>query len=230
MQFVLQKLATKNVALLHYPLDLTSDPTSALASSTFTTTDIDSMGEYFGGELSTAQSVDTGPPCVTIMQGPGRKQSWRLDCPENPPADRHIETFQTYTNPNVPTFVMSRTEFTFDGEGAEPFVRKYRPQDDMSRAFGIGASDSFDIFLTGDSQTFATIELVMADGALAEYRRTSSGQSYVGANWKLTRTWEAFSAIPCSHGMVTAGIYAGWTVGRIGFRGAVPVGHGSGGL
>jgi YD repeat-containing protein len=168
-----RKIVTKNLALLHYPVELSTDATSAVATSTFTRADFDEMGERFGGERGGARSFGLDAPCVTIMQGPNGKQGWRLGCVQNPPEDNRFEMFVTY--PGVPLFVMSRADFSFRGLPSFAFIRKYRPQDDRSRAFGIGATDSFDIFPVGDSQTFSWIELILADGERIRYQRTSLG-------------------------------------------------------
>jgi len=161
-----RKMTTKNLALLHYPLDLSPDATSVLARSAFTTKDVDEMGESFGGALGVSSFVGD-EPCVTIIQGPGRKQSWRLNCISDPPGDPRFEMFETY--PAIPLFVMSRADFSFAGQPSFPFIRKYRPQDDRSLAFGIGATDSFDIYPVGDSQTFSAMELILADGGRVHY-------------------------------------------------------------
>lgn len=171
-----RKMVTKNLALLHYPLDLSSDPTSALASSVFSGAEVDAMGERFGGEYGNARSIGWDAPCLTITQALGGKQSWRVDCIYDPPGDNRFEMFETY--PVIPLFVMSRTDFSFGGQRSFPFVRQYRPQDDSSRAFGIGATDSFDIFPVGDSQTFSSIELILSAGGRIHYHRTSPGESY----------------------------------------------------
>jgi YD repeat-containing protein len=174
-----RKMVTKNLALLHYPLDLSSDPTSALASSVFSGAEVDEMVERFGGEYGNARSIGWEAPCVTITQKPGGKQSWRVDCIYDPPGDNRFEMFETY--PGIPLFVMSRTDFSFGGQRSFQFVRQYRPQDDSSRAFGIGATDSFDIFPVGDSQTVSSIELILAAGGRIHYQRTSPGESYSDA-------------------------------------------------
>ena len=173
-----RKMATKNIALLHYPVDLSSDATSVLATSTFTTADVDKMGESFVGSLRLSSLVGQ-EPCVTIIQGPGGRQSWRLGCIDNPPADPRLEVFETY--PDIPLFVLSRADFSFAGQHSFPFVRKYRPQEDRSLAFGIGSTDSFDIYPVGDSETFSAMELLLADGARVHYDRISPGSSYSDA-------------------------------------------------
>ena len=116
---------------------------------------------------------------MSVTQGPGGKQSIRLDCEADPPADSRFETFTTY--PQTLLLVMARTDFSFPDQPTFSFIRKYRPQDDRSRVFGISATDSFDIFPAGDSQTFSEIDLVLEDGDRIHYSRTSPGDSYIGA-------------------------------------------------
>jgi len=173
-----RKMATKNIALLHYPVDLSSDTTSVLATATFTRADVDEMGETFVGALRLSSLIGS-EPCVTITQGPGGKQSWRLGCVGDPPADPRFETYETYTG--VPLFVLSRADFSFANQHSFPLVRKYRPQDDRSLAFGIGSTDSFDIYPVGDSQTFSAMELLLADGGRIHYDRISPGSSWSDA-------------------------------------------------
>jgi YD repeat-containing protein len=168
-----RKLITKNLAILHYQFGLVPDPTSALATSAFTFEDVDEMGENFEGESGSVLATDDAPPCVTIMQDPAGKQSWELACSANPPLDSRYETFAAY--PGIPLFVQARSDFSFGAQYPFAFVRKYRPQDDASRAFGVGASDSFDIVPLGDSQTFSQIDLFLPDSSRIDYRRISPG-------------------------------------------------------
>jgi YD repeat-containing protein len=178
----MRKMVTKNLVMLHYPVDLSADVTSALATSVFTTSDVDEMGESLGGQNGNAGLVSSGAPCVTIFQGSNGKQRWRLGCTSDNREDARFETFETYTS--VPLLVMSRTDFSFKEQPFFPFVRKYRPQDDRSRPFGIGATDSFDIFPVGDSQTFAWIELILTSGQRIHYARTSLGAGVADAKFR----------------------------------------------
>lgn len=56
-----------------------------------------------------------------------------------------------------------------------PFVlrRTYRQGDSVSRAFGIGASQDLDTFLTGDFNTYQYIDLINADRSRIHYVRTA---------------------------------------------------------
>jgi YD repeat-containing protein len=174
-----RKMVTKNVALLRYPVDLSADPTSALAASVFTASDVDQMGEDFVGEHGTWSPYATGAPCFSITQGPHGRQSWSADCTSDPPNDSRFETFQNYTD--ITLFVLARTDFPFERQRDLSFVRKYRPQDDRSRSFGIGGNDSFDIFPVGDSQTFSSLDLILEDGGRVHFDRVSRGTGYADA-------------------------------------------------
>jgi len=118
---------------------------------------------------------------VNILQSPNGNQSWRVDCYGDYRQDSQFDEFETFTG--IPLFVLSRADFSFKGQPFFPFIREYRPQDDRSRPFGIGASDSFDIFLVGDSQTFAWIELILAGGERIHYDRTSIGAGFTNAEF-----------------------------------------------
>jgi YD repeat-containing protein len=177
-----RKMITRNLALLHFPVDRSSDVSSALSIDVYTASDVDGMGEAFGGQDGNARLVSVGAPCVTILQGPNGKQGWRLGCINDAQGDGRFERFETYTG--VPLFVMSRADFSFQGQPSFSFLRKYRPQDDTSRPFGIGATDSFDIFPVGDSQTFSWVELILASGERVHFARTSSGTGFANAEYR----------------------------------------------
>jgi YD repeat-containing protein len=174
-----RKMVTKNVALLHFPIGLSADPTSAVSDSTFIAPEVDAMGASLAGESGRRRWQDNNAPCLTILQGPGGTQSWRVDCPSHKPRDTRLELFTNWTS--IPLFVLSRTDFTLPGQPPFDFVREYRPLDDRSRPFGIGANDSFDIFPAGDSETFSQIDLFLADGGRIAYERTSRGTGYEDA-------------------------------------------------
>jgi len=58
------------------------------------------------------------------------------------------------------------------------FVRTQRNMDSRSRAFGIGASTSYDMFIIGDVKQFSWVALVLANGSQVRYARTSPGTGY----------------------------------------------------
>jgi len=66
--------------------------------------------------------------------------------------------------------------------------RSYRQNDNQSRPFGIGASDSYEIFLVGDTSAYSYVELVLSDGFRVYFYRTTSGTSFNGAAFAHTST------------------------------------------
>jgi YD repeat-containing protein len=67
----------------------------------------------------------------------------------------------------VGLIIQRKADFVFPDEPALQFSRIYRNQDDRSRAFGIGGSNSFDIFLGG--QMGVAVDLIMEDGARTHF-------------------------------------------------------------
>ena len=55
------------------------------------------------------------------------------------------------------------------------FNRVYRNADPRSRAFGIGSSNAYEMFIAGDSAAFTYVELILADGSRLHYNRISPG-------------------------------------------------------
>ncbi len=64
------------------------------------------------------------------------------------------------------------------------FSRTQRNMDPMSRAFGIGGSTSYDMFIIGDTIKFSWVALVFADGSQARYSRISQGTGYADGVFK----------------------------------------------
>jgi RHS repeat-associated protein len=72
--------------------------------------------------------------------------------------------------------------------------RTYRQNDTVSRAFGIGATHLYDMFLVGPAYPFAYTyqELILPDGARVHYDRISTGTSYDDAVYEHTSSGTAF--------------------------------------
>ena len=71
-------------------------------------------------------------------------------------------------------------------------TRSYRNRDPASRAFGIGTSHSYDLYLVGDAVAFTYVDLILKDGGRAHYVRTSPGSGYTGAEFLHTSTPSPF--------------------------------------
>jgi len=70
--------------------------------------------------------------------------------------------------------------------------RTYRSEDQVSRAFGVGATHSGEWYLRGDSERFQWAELILDDGGRVKYERTSWGSSYVNAMFEHTSSPSLF--------------------------------------
>lgn len=71
-------------------------------------------------------------------------------------------------------------------------TRSYRNRDPASRAFGIGTSHSYDLYLVGDAVAFSYVDLILKDGGRIHYVRTSPGSSHIGAEFLHTQTPTTF--------------------------------------
>src|SRR5882724_8121789 len=66
-------------------------------------------------------------------------------------------------------------DIVLDGSPPIRLRRSYRNGDPVSRAFGIGTSHSYNLFLFSDSASLAYVDLILEDGARIHYVRTSPG-------------------------------------------------------
>jgi len=67
-------------------------------------------------------------------------------------------------------------------------TRTYRPKDSMSRAFGIGTTQFYDMFLVGDTVNFSFTDLILPDGGRIHYKRISPGTDFTSAVYRHTST------------------------------------------
>jgi len=89
-------------------------------------------------------------------------------------------------------FVLNNTDLYLDGVLPIQLTRVYRPGDSMSRAFGIGATHDYNVFLAGDSFPYTFMDLVLADGKRIHYPRISTGTGNTDAIYEHTATQTVF--------------------------------------
>lgn len=89
-------------------------------------------------------------------------------------------------DPATGLFVYENTDFILPDTIPIKFTRTYRQNDSTPRAFGIGATDSYDIFLTGTVFPYTYLDLVLPDGSRIHYPRISPGTSYTDAVYQHT--------------------------------------------
>jgi hypothetical protein len=158
----LQKLLTKNIAMLYFGLPMSSDYTSLLSGGVLSGSQIDKMGgQVIGADGSWNSFISSGDPGFTVYDVPGKPVLWRTDYLNQPVRDTKAQLFST--DLSLGLFVQQQTDFNLDDEFPLRFTRVYTSDDDRSRSFGIGATHTLDMFLVGQMGSY--VDLCMEDGA-----------------------------------------------------------------
>ncbi len=71
-------------------------------------------------------------------------------------------------------------------------TRTYRPNDNVSRAFGLGTTMSYDLYLWNVSGGYQDVYLIMPNGSRVRYVRISPGTGYIDAIFESTATPTSF--------------------------------------
>ena len=103
-------------------------------------------------------------------------------------------------------FVLTKTDLMLPDVIPITLTRTYRPNDPTSRAFGIGATHPYDIYLVGDTNPYTYIDVVLADGGKLHFPRTSSGTGYADAVYQHTSSPTGF------YGATISWNGSGWTL------------------
>jgi len=88
-------------------------------------------------------------------------------------------------------FVQKKTDLTVTDILPITLRRTYRPEDNASRAFGIGATHPYDMFLWSVNN-YQELDLILPDGGRIHYVRISPGTGYTDAVYEHTTTPSAF--------------------------------------
>jgi YD repeat-containing protein len=179
-----QKMLTKNIAILYFDLPMSSDYTSLLSGGVLSGQEVDLMsGSLIGAEGQWDPFIDSGDIGVTMYATRDKPLLWRLaaSCGELPGTS--VDVFNA--DLTIGIFAYRKTDFRFDGEYPLQFTRVYRNKDSQSRPFGIGANDSMDIFLVGQMGVY--IDLVFEDGGRIHFvhkpaEPRQSGDTYLAAS------------------------------------------------
>jgi RHS repeat-associated protein len=89
-------------------------------------------------------------------------------------------------------FILTNTDLQLPDVLPISLQRTYRPNDTVSRSFGIGASHVFDMFLVGTTFPYTWQELILPDGARVHYDRVSPGTDWTDAVYEHTSSETAF--------------------------------------
>ena len=162
----LQKMLTKNIAILYFELPMSSDYTSMLSGGVLSGREIDLMsGSIIGAERQWDPFIDEGDLEVSADSLPGKPPIWRLAGSHDALPQTSLRSFTA--DLTIGLFVYRKSDFVFEGEYPLQLARVYRNEDPRSRAFGIGTNDSLDIFLVGEMGKY--IDLVLEDGGQVHF-------------------------------------------------------------
>lgn len=173
----LQKMLTKNIAMLYFDLPMSSDYTSLLSGGVLYGQQIDFMGGTIIGAKGRWDSfINADEPGVTIYSVPGKPPLWRMIDSDDVLPQRGAHVFRA--DLGVGLFIDRTEDFRLEGEYPLRFTRSYRNGDRISRAFGIGASDSLDIFLIGEMGVY--VDLIYENGGRLHFVHTRPGPGVIG--------------------------------------------------
>ena len=88
-------------------------------------------------------------------------------------------------------FVLEKTDLVLPDVIPISLTRSYRPGDSTSRAFGVGSSHVYEMFLWSDNNYHET-DLILPDGGRIHYERVSPGIAYWDAVYEHTGSPSAF--------------------------------------
>jgi RHS repeat-associated protein len=89
---------------------------------------------------------------------------------------------------NSGLFVLRKTDLSLPDVLPIALTRTYRQADARSRAFGIGATHPYDVFLVGTTFPYTYIDLILEDGARVHFDRISPGTSFEDAVYEHVTT------------------------------------------
>jgi RHS repeat-associated protein len=78
-------------------------------------------------------------------------------------------------------FIYSKTDMSLPDVVPINLTRTYIANDSLSRAFGIGTTQSYDIFMVGDTFPYTYQELILPNGSRVRFDRISAGTSFSDA-------------------------------------------------
>jgi RHS repeat-associated protein len=88
-------------------------------------------------------------------------------------------------------FVLEKTDFFLPDTLSLKLTRTYRPGDPESRAFGVGSTHPYDMFLWSNNN-YNEVDLILADGSRIHYVRVSPGTAYWDAVYEHTSSPSKF--------------------------------------
>src|SRR5688572_10829470 len=78
-------------------------------------------------------------------------------------------------------FVYTKTDLAVADVLPIALTRTYRQKDARVRAFGVGTSHEYEMFLVGATNPWTYVESILADGTRLRYERISAGSGFSDA-------------------------------------------------
>ena len=182
------KVLTRDVGILYYRLQPSSDFRSILYRELDESSDLDDIGDDYlenDAEVRADLHVENGDPCFILRSysAPDRQRplTGALDSCSGYYKERNLETVQIDLRYGL--LMDQRTDFLTSDRWPVELTRVLRTQDSRSRAFGIGGNHNLNVFLVGDKWPFTWIDLVLEHGGRSHFRRSNWGFGYWDARY-----------------------------------------------
>jgi RHS repeat-associated protein len=131
-------------------------------------------------------------PGVRIYEFSGAMVAPPPDAPAQGPPPGTTGRGSTQVDLATGLFVLQKTDLYLRDLLPIVLTRTYRPQDTVSRAFGIGATHPYEMFVTGNSNPYTWFDVVLPDGGRVHFERISPGTGYADAVFEHTSSPSAF--------------------------------------
>lgn len=131
-------------------------------------------------------------PGVAIYEFSGAMVADPSDAPAQGPPPGTTGRGNTQVDLATGLFVLQKTDLYLRDLLPITLTRTYRPQDTLSRAFGIGATHPYEMFITGNSNPYTWVDVVLPDGGRVHFDRTSPGTGYADAVFEHASSPSAF--------------------------------------
>jgi RHS repeat-associated protein len=145
--------------------------------------DADARGWYiYGSGKVSADGRNVVPdPGVYIYEFTGAMVGGPGDAPTEGPPKGSGKSAGDPIDLSTGQFIYSKTDLVLPDTLPISFTRTYIANDSRSRAFGIGATDSYDFFMVGNTFPYTYQELIQPDGGRVRFDRVSPGTSFTDA-------------------------------------------------
>jgi len=106
----------------------------------------------------------------------------------NPPPEPNCCLLGDPVDPSTGLLIQNHRDFFLPDVIPIDFERTYRTGDQRSRPFGIGGTDSYEIFVVGSNNPWTYQYLILKDGSRVFFPRTSSGTSNTDAVYQNSKS------------------------------------------